>query len=167
MTTTTATIADNSSQSAYEMLYALMETAYSRINKIELFDRVIAGLKDDNDIRTLCNLIVTKLLNIDPEETLRRLDPIAEAYRAVLSTKLKEGSVKQEVEKQDEANRSALRVTLLLADRTTGTGAGGTATQNTNSNQVWDAYWDWVSKDFQPQLRQLREEGDGHRAKTA
>lgn len=149
------------------MLYALMETAYSRINKVDLFDRVIAGLKDDNDIRALCNLMVTKLVNIDPEATLRRLDPIADAYRTVLSTKLKEGSVKQEVEKQDEANRSALRVTLLLADRSTGSGAAGTGPQSANANQIWDAYWDWVSKDFHPQLRQLREESDLHRAKNA
>lgn len=151
------------------MLYALMETAYSRINKVNLFDRVIAGLKDDNDIRALCNLMVTKLVNIDPEATLRRLDPIAEAYRAVLSTKLKEGSVKQEVEKQDEANRSALRVTLLLADRVAGSSGGGSGPaglHGANANPTWDVYWDWVAKDFQPQLRQLREESDAHRAKS-
>ena len=74
-------------------------------------------LKDDNDIRQLCNLMVTKLIVIDPDETARRLDAIAEAYRGVLSTKLKENSVKQDVEKQEEANKSILRVTLLLGEK--------------------------------------------------
>ncbi|EEY20419.1 cullin-associated NEDD8-dissociated protein [Verticillium alfalfae VaMs.102] len=168
-------------KSAYEMLYALMETAYARINKLDLYDRIIAGLKDDNDIRALCNLMVTKLVVMDPEETTRRLDALAEAYRGVLATKLKEGSVKQEVEKQQEANRSVLRVTLLLADRitratgggvstatamaTATTPAGGQGASGTGSSATWDAYWEWVNKDFQPQLKQLREESELHRAK--
>ncbi|CRK24433.1 hypothetical protein BN1708_013960 [Verticillium longisporum] len=164
-------------KSAYEMLYALVETAYARINKLDLYDRIVAGLKDDNDIRALCNLMVTKLVVMDPEETTRRLDALAEAYRGVLATKLKEGSVKQEVEKQQEANRSVLRVTLLLADRitrATGGGvstatatapAGGQGAPGTGSSATWDAYWEWVNKDFQPQLKQLREESELHRAK--
>ncbi|CRK37704.1 hypothetical protein BN1708_020325, partial [Verticillium longisporum] len=77
------------------------------------------------------------------------------AYRGVLATKLKEGSVKQEVEKQQEANRSVLRVTLLLADRitrATGGGvstatatapAGGQGAPGTGSSATWDAYWEW------------------------
>lgn len=154
------------------MLYALMETAYSRISKTDLYDRIIAGLKDDNDIRALCNLMVTKLANMDPEETTRRLDAIAEAYRAVLSTKLKEGSVKQEVEKQEEANRSVLRVTLQLGDKVSGPtgsvgGSAGGAQGAGSSNQVWESYWEWVTKDFAPQLKQLREESDVHRGKAS
>lgn len=157
------TVTDQDAQSAYEMLYALMETAYSRINKIDLFDRVVAGLRDDSDIRALCNLMVTKLVDIDAEATLRRLDPIAEAYRAVLSIKLKEGSVKQEVEKQDEAIRSALRVSLLLADRASTAGNS----QLSNTSPVWATYWEWANKDYNTQLRALREEGEGQRLKNA
>jgi cullin-associated NEDD8-dissociated protein 1 len=133
-----------------------METAFSRISIIDLYDRIIAGLRDDNDIRALCNLMVSKLVFIDPDETTRRLDSIAEAFRATLSTKLKETAVKQELEKQDEANKSVLRVTLLLGEKlksalsTTG-GAGG-------ANQTWTSYWEWVNKDFSSQLKGLREE---------
>ncbi|KAF4589641.1 cullin binding protein CanA [Ophiocordyceps camponoti-floridani] len=135
-------------KSAYETLYALMETAFTRISIVDLYDRVVAGLKDDNDIRQLCNLMVTKLMTLDADETMRRLDAIADAYRAVLSLKLKDNAVKQDIEKQDEANKSVLRVTLLLGDRlkavTTSTG--------------WAAYWEWVNKEFEKQLRGLREE---------
>ncbi|TEA21976.1 Cullin-associated NEDD8-dissociated protein 1, C-terminal part [Colletotrichum sidae] len=149
-------------KSAYETLYALMETAFSRINNIDFYDRVVAGLKDDNDIRSLCNLMVSKLILLDPTETARRLDTIAEAYRAILSTKLKDSAVKQDVEKQEEANKSVLRVTLLLGERLKNNQAGsGQAVANANaggSSPVWSGYWEWVSKEFQAPLRTLREE---------
>ncbi|KAK4212337.1 Cullin-associated NEDD8-dissociated protein 1, C-terminal part [Rhypophila decipiens] len=143
-------------KAAYETLYALMETTFSRISIIDLYDRIVAGLSDDSDIRALCNLMVIKLVLIDPDETTRRLDSIATAFRATLSTKLKDTAVKQELEKQEEANKAALRVTLLLGEKlksalnTTGGGAG--------SNQIWTNYWEWVNKDFAPQLKTLRDE---------
>ncbi|KAF4120673.1 cullin-associated NEDD8-dissociated protein 1 [Geosmithia morbida] len=146
-------------KSAYETLYALMETAFSRISNIDFYDRIVAGLRDDNDIRQLCNLMITKLMVIDPDETARRLDSIAEAYRSVLSVKLKENAVKQEIEKQEEANKSVLRVTLLLGDRMKAlTGNAGAATSNAGAAGTWTSYWEWVNKDFEGQLRGLREE---------
>ncbi|KJZ73992.1 hypothetical protein HIM_06660 [Hirsutella minnesotensis 3608] len=146
-------------KSAYETLYALMETAFTRMNNIDFYDRVVAGLKDDNDIRQLCNLMVTKLIVIDPDETARRLDAIAEAYRGVLSVKLKENAVKQDIEKQEEANKSVLRVTLLLGDKMKArTGNAGAATSNAGAAGVWTSYWEWVNKEFDKQLKGLREE---------
>lgn len=136
-----------------------METAFSRINNIDFYDRVVAGLKDDNDIRQLCNLMVTKLIVMDPDETARRLDSIAEAYRGVLSVTLKDNAVKQEVEKQDEANKSVLRVTLLLGDKMKAmTGNAGAATSNVGAASTWTSYWDWASSRFEKQLKGLREE---------
>ncbi|KAH9904992.1 cullin binding protein CanA [Xylariomycetidae sp. FL2044] len=156
-------------KSAYETLYALMDTAFSRISSIEFYDRIIAGLNDDNDIRALCNLMLSKLIVIDPDEITRRLDTIAECYRKTLSTKLKDNAVKQEVEKQDEANKGVLRVTLLLADKTkttlpgassvAGSGMGGQAqAQQPVQNPVWQQYWEWVNKDFERQIKALMDE---------
>ncbi|KAL4722942.1 hypothetical protein ACLX1H_010182 [Fusarium chlamydosporum] len=146
-------------KSAYETLYALMETAFSRINNIDFYDRVVAGLKDENDIRQLCNLMVTKLITIDPDETTRRLNSIAEAYRSVLSVKLKDNAVKQDLEKQEEANKSILRVTLLLGEKMKATtGNAGAATSNAGAASTWTGYWEWVNKEFEKQLKGLREE---------
>ncbi|PTB69447.1 TIP120-domain-containing protein [Trichoderma citrinoviride] len=154
-------------KSAYETLYALMETAFTRINNIDFYDRVIAGLKDDNDIRQLCNLMVTKLIVIDPDETARRLDSIAEAYRGVLSIKLKDNAVKQDVEKQEETNKSILRVTLLLGDKMKAmTGNAGAATSNTAATGAWTAYWEWANKEFDRQLKSLREESSQLHTRT-
>lgn len=151
-------------KSAYETLYSLMETSFSRVSSPEFYDRIIAGLDDDNDIRSLCNLMLGKLIVIDPDETTRRLDTIAQCYRKTLSTKLKEGSVKQEYEKQEEANKSVLRVSLLLAEKTKTTlqspnslpGAAGAQIQS--QNPVWQQYWEWVNKDLDRQLKALRDD---------
>jgi cullin-associated NEDD8-dissociated protein 1 len=132
-----------------------METAFSRISIIDLYDRIVAGLSDDNDIRSLCNLMVSKLAYIDPDETSRRLDSMAEAFRKTLSTKLKDTAVKQEIEKQDEANKAVLRLTLQLGERLKSSSATSTSS---GSNQVWVRYWEWVNKDFATQLKSLREE---------
>ncbi|OTB01774.1 hypothetical protein M426DRAFT_323257 [Hypoxylon sp. CI-4A] len=153
-------------KSAYETLYALMETAFSRVSSLEFYDRIIAGLNDENDIRSLCNLMLSKLIVTDPEETTRRLDTVAECYRKTLSTKLRDGAVKQEVEKQEEAIKSVLRVTLLLVEKTKTTlpGAGGSASgqaqaQQSTQNPVWQQYWEWVNKDFDRQLKAIQNEG--------
>ena len=136
-----------------------METAFTRINNVDFYDRVVAGLKDDNDIRQLCNLMVTKLMVIDPDETVRRLDSIAGAYRGVLSVKLKDNAVKQDVEKQEETNKSILRVTLLLGDKMKAViGNAGAATSNTAAAGAWTGYWEWVNKEFEKQVKSLREE---------
>jgi cullin-associated NEDD8-dissociated protein 1 len=139
-----------------------MDTAFSRINHVDFYDRIVAGLKDDNDIRSLCNLMVSKLIIIDEDETRRRLDAIAECYRSILSTKLKDNAVKQDIEKQEEANKSVLRVTLSLGERmksTTGSaGASAAGTAATGGSQVWALYWDWVNKEFDKQLKSLRDE---------
>jgi cullin-associated NEDD8-dissociated protein 1 len=153
-------------QAAYETLYALMETAFSRVSIIDLYDRIVAGLTDDNDIRALCNLMVSKLVYLDADETTRRLDSIAEGFRKTLSHKLKENAVKQEIEKQDEANKAVLRLTLLLGDKlnkaalntTGGVAAGPAAGGAAGSSQVWTSYWEWVNRDFASQLKVIRDE---------
>ena len=133
---------------SYETLYSFIESAYSRMNHLDLFDRVIAGLEDEHEIKMLCSLMVTKLIVLDPEETARRLDSIADKYRIVLSFKPKENSVKQELERAAEASKTALKVTVLLHN--TFPQASGTASNV--QGQAWKGYWEWVAKDFKMNL---------------
>jgi cullin-associated NEDD8-dissociated protein 1 len=143
-------------QSAYETLYSLMETAFTRINILDFYDRIIAGLQDEHDIRALCNLMLSKLAFLDTDETSRRLDAIADCYRTILSFKLKDNAVKQEIEKQEEAVKSVLRVTLLLHSAIPS--ASSSMGAQAGVHQTWRTYWEWVEKDFESQLRSLREE---------
>ncbi|KAL8737976.1 MAG: hypothetical protein Q9181_001158 [Wetmoreana brouardii] len=147
-------------KSAYETLYTLMEGAYSRISPVDLFDRIVAGLEDEHEIKVLCNLMLAKLVALDPEETGRHLEPIAERYRSILTFKPKDTAVKQEVEKLNEANKGVLKVTLLLHD----TLPASTNVANSLQSEKWQGYWDWVAKEFRGQLAGVEQEAKSQAA---
>ncbi|KAF2489779.1 TIP120-domain-containing protein [Lophium mytilinum] len=143
-------------KSAYETLYALLETAFARLNPTDLadcFDRIVAGIADEHDIRILCNLMLTKLIALAPDATLARLEAIAENFRAVLATKLKENAVKQEVEKLAEGQKGVLKVSVALNKRFAADGGAEDARV-----RAWGVYWDWVKKDLQGMLKVAEEE---------
>ncbi|KAL8948722.1 MAG: hypothetical protein Q9222_005117 [Ikaeria aurantiellina] len=141
-------------KSAYETLYTLMEGAYSRIRPVDLFDRITAGLEDEHEIKVLCNLMLTKLVALDPEETGRHLDVIGERYRTILAFKPKDNAVKQEVEKLNEANKGVLKVTLLLHEVAMSNASSGSQVQS----EKWKGYWEWIGKDFRTQLASVEQE---------
>ncbi|KAG0127526.1 armadillo-type protein [Tuber indicum] len=137
-------------KSAYETLYALLETSFSGIEIQTYFDRVIAGLQDEHDIRVLCNLMLTKLILLAKGETLRRLDSIAECFKTTLNQKPKDNAVKQELEKHAESIRSTMRATVALNRTAIGAGVSGKA--------GWSGYWEWAKAVFPNELQVL--EGD-------
>jgi cullin-associated NEDD8-dissociated protein 1 len=156
-----------SAQSAYETLYSLLESAFPRLNLPEFFDRVIAGIGDENDIRILCNLMLTKLLVLAPDETYNHLQPIAERFRAVLSTKPKENAVKQELEKLAEASKGVLKVSLLICKAYPGLDAGtavagagpaGAGAGAGVQERSWFDYWEWVKRDLPALLKVVQNE---------
>ncbi len=130
-----------------------MENAYSRTSTTDLFDRVVDGLEDEHEIKVLCNLMLTKLIGLDPDEAQRRLDNIAERFRRVLSFKPKENAVKQELEKVEESRRGVLKVTIALNNAFPSAAATTTA-----QGQTWAAYWDWVQKENRAQILTLEQE---------
>jgi cullin-associated NEDD8-dissociated protein 1 len=129
-----------------------MDIAYSMMNPSELTERLIFGLDDEHEIKVLCNLMLTKLIVLDPEEAVRRLDPIAERFRILLASKPKDNAVKQEVEKVAEATKGVLKVTVHLHNAFPAASDPGTGLQG----QVWRAYWDWVGKEFRTQLQAMQ-----------
>ena len=124
-----------------------MEAAYPRLAPDTLFDRVLAGLGDEHEIKTLSHLMLAKLLALDPAATARRLDPLAERFQATLAAKLKDNAVKQEVEKAQEANRDVLRSTVRLRDRLPGAGAAGK-----DAGGAWKAYLEWAGREYEQGL---------------
>ncbi len=126
---------------------------------VELFDRVLAGLRDDHDIRVLCNLMLSKLITLEPDETTRRLDEIAERFRETLSFTHKENAVKQEIEKAEEASRAVLKVALQLnrtlrqATASSSGDAGGPG-----EHATWQSFWQWVLKTFDKALDAIQAE---------
>ena len=117
----------------------------------EIFDRVLAGIEDEQDIRAISNLMTSKLISVAPEETERRLDALSERYTAVLSFKPKENAVKQELEKAQEASLGILKITKELSK------AFPTAEASTDLHK-WKGYMEWVRKTFGVQFQALNGE---------
>jgi cullin-associated NEDD8-dissociated protein 1 len=97
-------------KSTYATMYELLDTpsAVVHMSMPAIFDRILDGIPDDNDIRTLCNLMIGRLTVIDPDETRRRLSSLAERFKIVLGQKIKENAVKQDIEKVNEANAAVI-----------------------------------------------------------
>ncbi|KAK1022570.1 hypothetical protein LTR33_018215, partial [Friedmanniomyces endolithicus] len=55
-------------KSAYETLYALLDTPASRqrLDISAFYDRILAGVTDEHEIKILCCLVLSKLLVITP-----------------------------------------------------------------------------------------------------
>lgn len=137
-----------------------MDLAYPRMNHVELFDRVLAGLKDDHDIKMLVFLMLTKLIAIDRQEVGRRLDIIAERFQAILATRLKENAVKQEVEKLKETVKEVLVLTLRMRNEfsdLSSSSTGGAAV-----GQVFRSYLDNVKRDYGTQMQSTETEIRNH-----
>ncbi|KAK5939285.1 hypothetical protein PMZ80_008589 [Knufia obscura] len=132
-------------KSAYATLYTLMETprALPFLSLPSLFDRVVDGESDDHDIRTLCNLMLSRLSNLDPEETKRRLPSLAEQFKKVLEQKPKENAVKQEIEKINEANSAVVRASLELAKKFPSANAAGSDTDLMS----WKTYMEFMQRE--------------------
>ncbi|KAF2196726.1 TIP120-domain-containing protein [Delitschia confertaspora ATCC 74209] len=144
-------------KSAYETLYAVLETAFSRLSVIDLsdcYDRVVAGIGDEHDIRILCNLMLTKLMVLAPDETRLRLERIAEAFRTLLMIKSKENAVKQEIEKLEEGKKGVLKVSVLLNKKF---GVEGNAHDDPQLRS-WGVFWEWASKEFPALIKGASEE---------
>ena len=138
----------NTVQSAYETLYACVDTSYGRSHAPEFFDRIIAGIDDEHDIRTISNLMTTKFALIAPEETQRHLDQLSERYAAILAFKPKENAVKQELEKAQEASLGIIKVTRDLSKALPNAETSG-------DYHKWTGYMEGVRKNFGAQLKSL------------
>ncbi|CAE7023690.1 hypothetical protein P3342_005274 [Pyrenophora teres f. teres] len=146
-------------KSAYETLYALLEKAFVRLSAIEVsdfFDRVIAGISDEHDIRVLCNLMLTKLMMIAPEQVHARLEALAHNFRSVLAVKPKENAVKQEIEKIHEGAKGVLKISTQL-NKQMGTEVG-LSTGDDPQSRAWAHYWDQIQKEHQIGLKAVAEE---------
>jgi cullin-associated NEDD8-dissociated protein 1 len=145
-------------KSAYETLYALLETSFTRLSPIEVsdfFDRVVAGITDEHDIRILCNLMLTKLMLTAPDQVRSRLESIAENFRTVLMIKAKENAVKQEM--IQEGAKGVLKVSVLL-NKQMGTEAAVGTSQEDPQLRVWSQYWEWVAKEHAAALKTISDD---------
>ena len=141
-------------KSAYATLYALLDCpgAISHLPIPKIYDRILDGIPDDHDIRTLCVLMITRLSTIDADETRRRLSSLADKFRLVLSAKIKENAVKQEIEKVNEANAAVLRITVEMDRKFPSASAEGVGGELV----AWKGYIEYVKREFAAMVRQAQ-----------
>lgn len=119
-------------KNAYETMYQLLDTLWSRLHLPDYLDRVIAGLTDSDDgIKTLCYLMIIKLVELRSGVVRAvlggRLEELAEPVGATLRSKLKETATKQEIEKQVELQRFIYKMLVVVSKAMEGVvGSGST-----------------------------------------
>lgn len=141
-------------KSAYATLYSLVESprALPFLPFNSVFDRIVDGVSDDHDIRTLSNLMLDRFSDLNPEETKRRLPALVEQFKKVLEIKPKENAVKQEIEKINEANSAVIRASLDLRKKYP-TSANAAATDPDFA--AWQAYVQYIQRDFAPLVKSI------------
>jgi len=116
-------------KAAFECMYTLLDTCLDRVNIPAFVTNLVDGLKDHYDIKTLAHLMLIRLSVLAGPALLEGLDQLVEPLRATVGTKAKEGAVKQEVERNDELIRSALRSIVAI-----------TRIPNVESNHKFDEF---------------------------
>jgi len=136
-------------KSAYEMLYSLLDTPSSRqrLDMSAFYDRIVAGIADEHEIKILCCLVLSKLLVLEPAESARRMDSLAQQFRAVLVFKAKDNAVKQELEKLAEQNRTVVKVSVAFSKAL-----------GADESRSWKDYFEWTKKEFTSLVRSAEEE---------
>ena len=146
-------------KSAYETLYALLDSPASRdrLDIVAFYDRIVAGVVDEHEIKILCCLVLSKLITIAPHESAHRLDALATQFRTVLSFKPKDNAVKQELEKIAEQQKAVVKVSMAFnrafGDTSTTVGQPTGAADS----RAWKDYYDYVRKDY-PSFLKLAED---------
>jgi len=116
-------------KAAFECMYTLVDSSLDRVNIPAFVTNLVDGLKDQNDIKTLSHLMLIRLASLAGPALLEGLDQLVEPLRATIATKAKEGAVQQEVERNDELVRSALRAIYAISK-----------IPNSESNIKWEEF---------------------------
>lgn len=141
-------------KSAYGALYAMVDSPralpFLPVNAI--FDRIVDGISDDHDIRTLSSIMLDRLSDAHPDEAKRRLPALIEQFKKVLEVKPKDNAVKQEIEKINEANSGVIRASLDLRKKFPNS-ANSAATDTDFA--AWQTYLQYIHREFAPLVKSV------------
>lgn len=101
-------------KAAFECMYTLLDSCLDRVDIPAFVANLVNALKDHYDIKMLAHLMLIRLTTIAGPALLEGLDQLVEPLRTTIITKPKEGAVKQEIERNDELIRSALRAIIAI-----------------------------------------------------
>jgi len=96
-------------QAAFECMYTLLDTCLAKLDIQEYVGFLVSGLADEYDVQMLCHLILVRLSKKAPTALVSSLEPLVEPLRVCITSKAKDEAVAQQVERNNELIRSALR----------------------------------------------------------
>eukprot|EP01127_Copromyxa_protea_P015661 TRINITY_DN4544_c0_g1_i1.p1 TRINITY_DN4544_c0_g1~~TRINITY_DN4544_c0_g1_i1.p1 ORF type:complete len:1238 (+),score=400.75 TRINITY_DN4544_c0_g1_i1:38-3751(+) len=96
-------------QAAFECMYTLMDTCLTKLDLQEFISQLVSGLQDEYDIQMLNHLILIRLAKIAGSALSGGLEQLVEPLKACVTATAKEQAVAQQVERNNELIRSALR----------------------------------------------------------
>ncbi|KAF8588484.1 TIP120-domain-containing protein [Ramaria rubella] len=104
-------------KTAYETMYTLLDTCLNKLDLHEFLGRVLAGLTDESDeIKVLCHMMLFRLSQVAPTALAQRLDEVTpELEKTMKGAAVTKDTVKQDLERTAELQRSALRAIAALS----------------------------------------------------
>ncbi|CAL1696941.1 unnamed protein product [Somion occarium] len=104
-------------KTAYETLYTLLDTCLSRLDLHEFLSKVLTGLADDSDeVKVISHMMLFRLSQVAPTAVSQRLDEITPLLeRSMKGATVTKDTVKQDVERAAELQRSTLRAVVALS----------------------------------------------------
>jgi len=102
-------------KAAFECMYTLLDTCIDKLDIAGFIPNLVEGLADVYDIKLLCQLMLVKMAQHSPASLLTGLDQLIEPLRKTITAKVRETAVKQQVDRNEELIRSALRAIAAIS----------------------------------------------------
>ncbi|KDQ53024.1 hypothetical protein JAAARDRAFT_137841 [Jaapia argillacea MUCL 33604] len=112
-------------KTAYETMYTLLDTCLAKLDLHEFFGRVLVGLSDDSDeIKVISHMMLFRLSSLAPTAVSQRLDEATpQLEKTMKGATVTKDTVKQDLERAAELQRSALRAVAALSKINSGGGS--------------------------------------------
>ncbi|KAG8364032.1 hypothetical protein BUALT_Bualt19G0084000 [Buddleja alternifolia] len=102
-------------KAAFECMDTLLDSCLDQVNPSSFIaPYLLLGLNDHYDVKMPCHLILSKLADKCPSAVLAVLDSLVDPLQKTISFKPKRDAVKQEVDRNEDMIRSALRAIASL-----------------------------------------------------
>eukprot|EP01100_Stratorugosa_tubuloviscum_P012112 TRINITY_DN55_c0_g3_i1.p1 TRINITY_DN55_c0_g3~~TRINITY_DN55_c0_g3_i1.p1 ORF type:complete len:1261 (-),score=620.89 TRINITY_DN55_c0_g3_i1:148-3930(-) len=102
-------------KSAFECMSTLLDVCSTALDLSLFVNHLIEGLKDVHDIRIVAHLMLSRLAPISAVTITDSLDSISRPLIETITTKCKDNAVKQEIDKNEELVRSAIRSVVSIS----------------------------------------------------
>ncbi|CAA2963726.1 cullin-associated NEDD8-dissociated 1 [Olea europaea subsp. europaea] len=102
-------------KAAFECVDTLLDSCLDQVNPSSfIVPYLLSGLDDHYDVKMPCHLILSKLADKCPSAVLAVLDSLVDPLQKTINFRTKQDAVKQEVDRNEDMIRSALRTIASL-----------------------------------------------------